>query len=91
MARDIRPRRDEVAVVYTSKIVVDGDGHVYVEETMNTPFNGPGARRRAEAFMKSEKDRDFTEDNGWQWHVWASPKANEVYGREMTDALLGRD
>lgn len=94
-ARNIRDD-EEVAVVFTAQIQVE-DGadflqtSAFVYETMNTPFYGPSARRRAENFMHSERDRDFTQADGWHWWVWASPKANEVYGQEMTDALLGRD
>lgn len=93
MAHGLRNPRDdeEVSVVYTSLVQVDPNGYVHVVETMNTPFNGPSARRRAENFMESERERDFTEADGWQWFIWSNSRANEVYGKEMTDALLGRD
>lgn len=81
---------DEVAIVFTARIQVQGE-YVDVPETMHTPFQGPSARARAESFLASEKERDFTEDLGWRWFIWASPRANAVYGEELTDAMLGPD
>lgn len=93
MAADLRNIRDdeEVAIVYTSKVQMDQVDYVCVTETLHTPFNGPSARRRAERFMASERKHDFTEADGWQWFMWSNKRANEVYGKEMTDAMLGRD
>lgn len=81
---------EEVAVVLTMQVKVDGEYPVVVE-TLNTPFLGPGARQRAENFRRSEETRDFTAADGWQWTVWANARANEVYGEQRTRALLGED
>lgn len=90
---DLRNVRDdeEVSVVFTSQIKVDDNGYICVIETMNTPFNGPGAREKAENFRASEEKRDFTEADGWRWFIWSTPAANKAYGEAMTRALLGED
>lgn len=83
----------EIAVVFTSQVVVtdlDGEPYAEVHETMNTPFTGPGAKRRALNFLRSERDRDFTEADGWQWHLWANEPALEAYAEWATDQVLGR-
>lgn len=88
MASTLRsPRPDEeIAVVFTSQIKVrDVDGETYTEvvETMHTPFYGPRALARAEAFKRSEQDRDFTDADDWHWRVWRNQAASDAWVEEV--------
>lgn len=77
-----------IAVVFTSQVIFDGE-YVNVPETMNTPFDGDHAGMRAHRFMRSERTRDFTEADGWRWHLWMNEAARVAYGNDLTDEMFG--
>ena len=81
------PRPDEeVSVVFTAQIQVldiGDDAFVEVPQIMHTGFYGPRAHARAESFMRSERDRDFVEADGWQWWVRSNKAASDSYLLEM--------
>jgi hypothetical protein len=88
------PRDKPVAVVLIFQVCSykTASGSEFAEvpqQVMHEAFEGEGAKRRAIAFMESERDRDFTARNGWQWMVWANKPAAEEWSKWITDQLCG--